>query len=64
MKLEKLFNEYMGSEQGEQNIASLVIDSRKASEGCLFFAVKGLEADGHAYIPMGHRKRCSCNSLQ
>ena len=56
MKLEKLFNEYMGSEQGEQNIASLVIDSRKASEGCLFFAVKGLEADGHAYIPMAIEK--------
>ena len=56
MKLEKLFNEYKGSEQGEQNIASLVIDSRKASEGSLFFAVKGLEADGHAYIPMAIEK--------
>lgn len=38
--------------KGPENpmISALVLDSRKASEGCLFFAVKGTAADGHAYI--------------
>lgn len=52
MRLEELFAEYKGSEQGKREIASLVIDSRKARDGSLFFAVKGLEADGHSFIPM------------
>jgi UDP-N-acetylmuramoyl-L-alanyl-D-glutamate--2,6-diaminopimelate ligase len=32
------------------NIAAVCFDSRQASEGCLFVAVKGLTSDGHMFI--------------
>lgn len=41
--------ERSGSQDPE--ITSLVYDSRHAEPGSLFFALKGLHADGHAYIP-------------
>ncbi len=31
-------------------ISSLEIDSRKVENGCLFFAIKGTQTDGHQYI--------------
>ena len=33
------------------NITGLTLDSRKVKPGYAFFAVKGLETDGHKYIP-------------
>lgn len=33
------------------NIVGLTLDSRKVKPGYAFFAVKGLETDGHKYIP-------------
>lgn len=32
-------------------ITAAVLDSRKAEEGCLFFATKGERVDGHSFIP-------------
>ncbi len=32
-------------------IKSLCYDSRKASEGCLFFAIKGFRQDGNTFVP-------------
>jgi UDP-N-acetylmuramoyl-L-alanyl-D-glutamate--2,6-diaminopimelate ligase len=34
----------------DSGISEICFDSRKASEGCLFVAVKGLVSDGHDYI--------------
>ena len=35
----------------EQEISSVIIDSRKAEPGCLFVATKGERVDGHTFIP-------------
>ena len=37
--------------KANQVIAKLSFDSRQAQEATLFFAVKGTQVDGHAYIP-------------
>ena len=54
MKLEELLKkieivQLIGSQ--EIDIAGVSIDSRKASDGHLFMAMKGTLTDGHAYIP-------------
>lgn len=38
-------------EHRDVEITSLALDSRKVSEGCLFFAIPGLHQDGIDYIP-------------
>ena len=35
----------------DKNITDLVSDSRKASEGTMFVAVRGVNVDGHTFIP-------------
>ena len=35
----------------EKEVTDVVIDSRKASEGCLFIPIKGERVDGHDFIP-------------
>ena len=35
----------------DTEVLSITCDSRQASEGCAFFAVKGASADGHDFIP-------------
>ena len=40
----------------ELEIGSVVYDSRKASEGCLFVAITGFAADGNRFIPMALEK--------
>ncbi|MGN1211778.1 MAG: UDP-N-acetylmuramoyl-L-alanyl-D-glutamate--2,6-diaminopimelate ligase [Candidatus Cryptobacteroides sp.] len=35
----------------EREISAICCDSRKCSQGCLFFAVRGFAGDGHKYIP-------------
>ncbi len=32
-------------------VSKLSYDSREANEGCLFFAIKGTQVDGHTFIP-------------
>lgn len=54
MKLTELISsiapvEVCGSTEGE--ITSLTADSRKAGEGSMFVAVRGVTVDGHSYIP-------------
>lgn len=39
------------STSGDPDIRSVACDSRKASAGTLFFAIKGQVSDGHKYIP-------------
>ena len=39
------------STSGDPDIASIACDSRKVSAGTLFFAIQGLVADGHKFIP-------------
>ncbi|MEY4108211.1 MAG: hypothetical protein RL181_2553, partial [Bacteroidota bacterium] len=34
----------------DQTVSGLAFDSRKAGPGTLFFAVRGTQADGHAFI--------------
>lgn len=34
----------------DMEVPALVTDSRKATKGCLFFAIKGTQVDGHQYI--------------
>lgn len=43
----------------ETEISSVCYDSRKACEGCLFVAIKGLTSDGHRYIPDVAAKGCA-----
>ena len=40
----------------ELEIGSVVYDSRKVSEGCLFVAITGFAADGNRFIPMALEK--------
>lgn len=54
----KTLNELLGNIKTLQvignngvEVLALIIDSRKAENGCLFFAQKGTQTDGHAYIP-------------
>lgn len=35
----------------DKDITDIVLDSRQAKHGCLFFAVKGTQVDGHNFIP-------------
>lgn len=42
-----------------QEIFQLCFDSRKANAGTLFFAIKGTQVDGHAYIPQVISAGCS-----
>ena len=42
----------------DRTVASLVFDSRKASEDVAFFAVRGTQVDGHDY-----RTRLSCRCV-
>lgn len=35
----------------EQDITTIVFDSRKVEVGCLFVAVRGTQVDGHSFIP-------------
>ncbi len=54
MKLEKLIAEIavirVAGDTGKE-IRSVTFDSREVDAGSLFIAVRGTEADGHAYIP-------------
>ncbi len=47
--LEKVDAVYL-SGSGDAEIASVVQDSRKVTEGSLFICISGLESDGHRYI--------------
>ena len=40
----------------EVNVSSVNIDSRLVQEGGMFIAIKGTQADGHAYIPAAEEK--------
>ena len=47
--LERAPSVQMGADH-EIEVASLAYDSRRVSEGCLFFAIQGEKADGHRFI--------------
>lgn len=34
----------------DREIRSITFDSRKVCDGCVFFAVRGTQTDGHEYI--------------
>lgn len=52
---------YHGDEASYSKEAdNVVIDSRKASEGSLFVAIKGARADGHSFIPQVMVKGALC----
>lgn len=38
-------------ENGDRCVTSVILDSRKAEEGCVFLAVPGERVDGHKFIP-------------
>ena len=44
----------------DQEVASVVTDSRKAGEGSLFAAIKGERVDGHSFIPQVFEQGASC----
>ncbi len=53
---------FEASIEGEQNIdiQSICIDSRQASENCLYAALKGLQSDGHDFIAQAVQKGAVC----
>ncbi len=50
MKLSDIFLDSNNSKYGDLEIAHITMDSRDVIEHSLFFALKGLEVDGHDYI--------------
>jgi UDP-N-acetylmuramoyl-tripeptide--D-alanyl-D-alanine ligase len=46
------------------SISSVSIDSRKKSAGCVFFAIKGANHDGHDYVTSAFEKGASCAVVQ
>lgn len=42
---------YGEKEKLNEQVTSVVIDSRKAESGCLFVPIKGARVDGHTFIP-------------
>ena len=44
----------------EITVTSIVTDSRKATEGSLFAAIRGARADGHRFIPMTAEQGAVC----
>lgn len=62
MKLEQLLEGLdIISIQGrlDKNVTSLTADSRKAEEGAMFVAVRGVTVDGHSFIPSLADKKTS-----
>ena len=45
---------------GDQEVTFVTTDSRQASEGCLFAAIRGAKADGHRFIPSVYEKGAIC----
>ena len=44
------------SGRADTAVLDICIDSRKATEGCLFVAIKGNRVEGHDYIQMAFEK--------
>lgn len=44
----------------DQEVASVVTDSRKAGEGSLFAAIRGERVDGHSFIPQVFAQGAAC----
>lgn len=44
----------------QTEVTSVTIDSRKATEGCLFIPIKGARADGHTFIPQVMEQGALC----
>lgn len=42
---------YHGREDLDREVEALCNDSRKATRGAIFFAIRGTNSDGHSYIP-------------
>ncbi len=52
---------YYGKETDlEREVCSITTDSRKAEPGCVFAAIPGEHADGHAFIPSALEKGALC----
>ncbi|MFA5293683.1 MAG: UDP-N-acetylmuramoyl-tripeptide--D-alanyl-D-alanine ligase [Phycisphaerae bacterium] len=45
-------------------ISSVSIDSRKIPQGCMFFAIKGANHDGHDFISQAFENGASCATVQ
>lgn len=45
---------------GKKTVTDIVIDSRKAVDGCMFFALKGEIADGHDYVKKSVENGACC----
>lgn len=47
---------------GNENISvsSLTIDSRKCTEGSLYFAINGTQVDGHKFVPQAYENGAVC----
>ncbi len=46
------------------SVSSTSIDSRKKSPGCVFFAIKGANHDGHDYVSQAFENGASCAVVQ
>jgi UDP-N-acetylmuramoyl-tripeptide--D-alanyl-D-alanine ligase len=46
------------------SVSSVSIDSRKKSAGCVFFAIKGANHDGHDYVTSAFENGASCAVVQ
>ena len=60
--LQEVANACGGVLHGDPNIkiTSIVTDSRKATDGSLFAAIKGERVDGHRFIPMTAEQGAVC----
>ncbi|MDD5011229.1 MAG: UDP-N-acetylmuramoyl-tripeptide--D-alanyl-D-alanine ligase [Phycisphaerae bacterium] len=66
LKIKKLAEVIKASEAplGNDSISRVSIDSRKISTGCVFFAIKGQNHDGHNFVEQALQNGAACAVVQ
>lgn len=66
MLLKQVLNEieYVANNDIDVNIDDIIYDSRKATQGTMFFCLRGARFDGHKYAVDAYKNGCRCFGLE